>query len=268
MSDERDVDVPAVPAVPEVMDPSTISRRALIEAIFGAAAGSLVIFSPGESLAQAPEYDPTQHYWAYLVDLTKCIGCGACVRACKAENDVPDGFFRTWVERYTFTLDGKVVVDSPDGALNGFAADPEVDRAQVAKSFFVPKLCNHCVESPCVQVCPVGASYDTRDGVVLVDKDYCIGCGYCIQACPYGTRFMNPRRGTADKCTLCYHRLTKGLKPACVASCPVGARAIGDMKDAKDPVRIEIETRRHGVLKPELGTHPKCYYVGLDQEVE
>ncbi|TNF37749.1 MAG: 4Fe-4S dicluster domain-containing protein [Deltaproteobacteria bacterium] len=243
--------------------PETVSRRSFLHACFGAA-GAMVLFEPGEALAST--YVPGDHYWAYVVDLTKCIGCGACVRACKAENAVPDGFFRTWVERYTFLDDGEVLVDSPDGALNGFASDPDVPPERVAKSFFVPKICNHCTSSPCVQVCPVGASYETKDGVVLVDKSYCIGCGYCIQACPYGCRFMNPV-GTADKCTLCLHRLTRGQAPACVAACPVGARACGDLKDPNDPVRRELETRRHGVLKPELGTHPKCYYLGLDQEV-
>lgn len=243
--------------------PGSVTRRDFVQACFGAA-GAMVILEPGQALA-AP-YNVDEHYYAYVVDLTKCIGCGACVRACKSENAVPDGFFRTWVERYTFLDDGKVVVDSPDGALNGFSAEPDVDPEHVSKSFFVPKLCNHCTESPCVQVCPVGASYDTKDGVVLVDKSYCIGCGYCIQACPYGCRFMNPV-GTADKCTLCYHRLRRGEAPACVDACPVGARACGDLKDPNDPVTRTLATRRHGVLKPELGTHPKTFYLGLDQEV-
>ena len=246
-----------------------IKRRDFIAAALQGAAGAYFLFSapPPAGADEAPGYDPSKHHWAYLVDLTACIGCGSCVRACKAENSVPDGFFRTWVERYTFLKNGEVHVDSPDGAVNGFSSDPtDVDPDDVVKSFFVPKLCNHCVESPCVQVCPVGASYESKDGVVLVDKNYCIGCGYCIQACPYGCRYLHPS-GTADKCTLCYHRITKGLAPACVASCPVQARQYGDLNNPDDPLRKKLDALPHGVLKPELGTHPQCSYIGLDQEV-
>ncbi len=130
----------------------------------------------------------------------------------------------------------------------------------------MPKLCNQCSTSPCVQVCPVGASYLSRDGLVLVDKKRCIGCGYCVQACPYGSRYLHPD-GTADKCTLCYHRITRGLPTACVQACPVGARVAGDLNDPDSPVRKRLATGRYGVLKPEMGTHPKCFYLGLDQEV-
>jgi len=205
-------------------------------------------------------------WYGFVVDLTKCIGCGACVRACKAENNVPDGFFRTWVERYTFLKDGRVIVDSPDGALNGFEDNPTIPRSLIAKSYFVPKLCNHCTTAPCVQVCPVGATFVSQDGVVLVDYKHCIGCGYCIQACPYGSRFLNPA-GYADKCTLCYHRITKGKKPACVLVCPVGARLYGDLNDQNSEINKVLAGTRHAVLKPELGTNPKCFYIGLDQEV-
>jgi len=211
-------------------------------------------------------YDPKGHWWGFLVDLTKCMGCGACVRACKAENAVPGGFFRTWVERYTILKDQKVHVDSPDGALNGFQRDPEVDAAQIEKSFFVPKLCNHCATAPCVQVCPVGASYISPDGVLLVDRTHCVGCGYCIQACPYGSRYLHPE-GFADKCTLCYHRITKGLPTGCVQACPVSARVVGNLHDPESPLRKLLGENRYAVLKAELGTHPKCFYLGLDQEV-
>lgn len=205
-------------------------------------------------------------WFGFIVDLTKCIGCGACVRACKAENHVPDGYFRTWVERYTMLKDKRVLVDSPNGGLEGFNEDPKVEKSKVDRSFFVPKLCNHCETSPCVQVCPVGASYITKDGVVLVDKKRCIGCGYCVQACPYGCRYLHPN-GTADKCTLCYHRINRGLPPACVQACPLGARLHGDLNDPADNLTKTLGRTRHGVIKQELGTHPKCYYIGLDQEV-
>ena len=100
----------------------------------------------------------------------------------------------------------------------------------------MPKLCNHCAHSPCVQVCPVGATFESPDGVVLVDKTYCLGCRYCVQACPYGCRFIDPRTNTVDKCSLCYHRITKGLTTACCETCPTGARTLGDLKNPDDPI--------------------------------
>ena len=208
-------------------------------------------------------YDWNKHYWGYAVDTTKCIGCNACVRACRAENDVPEGSFRTWVERYRIKHDDEVDVDV--AAAKDFVFAP-VD-GEVNKAFFVPKICNHCEKSVCSQVCPVGASYTTRDGVVLVDKDRCVGCGYCVQACPYGTRFIDPVSHIADKCTLCYHRITRGMEPACVAACPRDARIFGDLKDPKSRINTILHQRRYTVLHPDLGTHPKCYYLGLDREV-
>jgi Fe-S-cluster-containing dehydrogenase component len=242
---------------------SGLGRRDFLKA--GAAAMLVVIPLRTASGGQA-SYDPAGHWWGFLVDLTRCMGCGACVRTCKAENAVPNGFYRTWVERYTILRDGRVEVDSPDGAINGFKEDPQVDPTQVEKSFFVPKLCNHCATSPCVQVCPVGASYISPDGVLLVDRKHCVGCGYCIQACPYGSRFLHPE-GYADKCTLCYHRLTKGMATGCVQACPVGARVVGNLHDPDSPLRKLLGENRYAVLKSELGTHPKCFYFGLDQEV-
>ncbi|MBI4870878.1 MAG: 4Fe-4S binding protein, partial [Candidatus Riflebacteria bacterium] len=110
-------------------------------------------------------------------------------------------------------------------------------------------------------------SYQTKDGVVLVDKERCIGCAYCVHACPYATRFINPRTRIADKCTFCYHRITKGKKQACVLVCPVGARMYGNLKDHQSELYQILRQRRYRVLKPELGTHPKAYYIGLDEEV-
>ncbi|OGS41266.1 MAG: hypothetical protein A2506_03130 [Elusimicrobia bacterium RIFOXYD12_FULL_66_9] len=116
-------------------------------------------------------------------------------------------------------------------------------------------------------VCPVGASYSTNDGVVLVDYERCVGCAYCVQACPYATRFINPRNHMADKCTFCYHRITVGLPPACVLVCPSKARMYGNLEDSKDELQEILRRRRYMLLKPELGTNPKCYYLGLDLEV-
>ena len=216
----------------------------------------------GKEAGEAYHWD--EHSYAYLVDTSKCIGCGSCVRACAAENQVPDGFFRTWVERYVVGME-RTHVDSPNGGKDGFGPI-QVDFVGT-KSFFVPKLCNHCRATPRIQVCPVGASYRTHDGVVLVDAERCIGCAYCVQACPYGSRFLSPLTHTAEKCTWCYHRITKGLRPACVEVCPTGTRQFGDLKRPNDPVRLAIEHDRIGVLQAHLRTEPNCYYLHLDKEV-
>jgi Fe-S-cluster-containing dehydrogenase component len=216
------------------------------------------------TLTPAGDYDWTKHRYVYLIDTRKCIGCGSCVRACSRENDVPTHYFRTWVERYRISRTGEVHVDSEMGGINGF--DPLVSGQEVTKAFFFPKLCCHCTHTPCVQLCPVGASFRTLDGVILVDEKRCIGCGYCVQGCPYGTRFIHPVTHTASKCTLCYHRLTRGLTTACVQACPVGARMLGDTKKVGDRVAQLIATERVQVLQPELLTEPNCYYLGLSRE--
>jgi len=225
--------------------------------------------------SDAPSYRLTEHWWAMSIDIDLCIGCGNCVRACKTENDVPlePAYFRTWVERYRVPptdprhpeIEPQPEVDSPNGGYDGFPNhDP---RGRGWKSFFVPKLCNHCAHSPCVQVCPVGATFESPDGLVLVDKQRCLGCRYCVQACPYGTRFIDPRTNTADKCTLCYHRITRDLTTACCETCPTGARRLADLKDPADPIHDFLRHNRIQVLKPNMATSPKVYYRGLDGAV-
>ena len=113
----------------------------------------------------------------------------------------------------------------------------------------------------------MGASFVSPDGLVLVDEKRCIGCSYCVQACPYGSRFIHPETHTAGKCTLCYHRLVRGETTACVQNCPTGARMVGDAKRVGDKVSDIIATTQVHLLKPELHTEPQCYYVGLTQEV-
>jgi Fe-S-cluster-containing dehydrogenase component len=201
------------------------------------------------------------------IDIEKCIGCGACARACKLENDVPmvPFYFRSWVEQYTIKNDGEIVVESPNGGMDGFTQS--VPDEEIFKSFFVPKMCNHCSKSPCVQVCPVGATYETDDGFVLVDQNYCIGCRYCVQACPYGCRYVHPEKDVVDKCTLCYHRVKKGLEPACMDVCPTGARIFGDLRDKEGELVKYLKEHTCHVLKPHLNTGSKLFYNALNQEV-
>jgi Fe-S-cluster-containing dehydrogenase component len=211
-------------------------------------------------------YDWEQHDYAYLMDTAKCCGCTMCMRACKRENDVPAGFVRTWIERYSvFDLENTIVDTPANDGMDGFK--PSAEGSGAKKAFFVPKMCNHCNKSPCEQVCPVGASYHTKEGVVLVDPKRCIGCGYCVQACPYGCRYLHPVNRVANKCTWCYHRITKGLKPACVLACTTGVRQFGDLKDPNDPVRKILLESQVQVLRPDLLTEPQCFYLRLDKEV-
>lgn len=238
---------------------------------------ALELFNPKN--LRAEKDDKSKSRWIFLVDTHKCVGCGFCVKACKTENEVPydANVTRTWVERYVIMKDGKAHIDSPKGARDGFQSSKidqndagmlEIKEEDIAKAFFVPKLCNQCDNPPCVQVCPVGATYQTADGVVLVDRKWCIGCGYCVMGCPYGVRFFHPVYHVAEKCNFCYHRISKGMKTACVDACPFGARQIGNLKDPNDPVTKIVMTERVNVLKEEYGTKPQVFYLGLTKEVK
>ena len=251
------------------VDLKDLDRREFLErSVCGVlGAGFLTVLSAWDTLLAASEtgaYDPTQHRYGMGINVQACIGCGRCVAACKRENNIPAEpfYFRTWVERYTILTNGDTVVASPNGGAEGFP--PNTSEGQILRSFFVPKLCNHCRKPPCVQVCPVGATFTTRDGVVLVDRDYCIGCRYCIQACPYGARFLDPRTKTAEKCTFCYHRLSRGLLPACVEACPTRARIFGDTHLRNSPLTRFFRFNEIQVLKPYLNTDPQVFYARLD----
>ncbi len=261
-------------------DAAAFGRRQFLEEIAkGCAAGAPVLLAaigvaraqsagaPSGDVAGTGAYNPEGHYYGLGIDVDKCIGCARCVVACKTENDVPAAphYFNTWVERYVIRTNGEVEVSSPNGGMDGYA--PIEDEASVLRTFFVPKLCNHCANPPCVQVCPVGATFSTKDGVVLVDESYCVGCRYCIQACPYGARWFHPVKQVTQKCTLCYHRIVKGKVPACVEACPTGARIFGEVEDRSTPLARFMRWNDIQVLKPHMNTEPKVYYANLDGEV-
>ncbi|THF63353.1 sulfate reduction electron transfer complex DsrMKJOP subunit DsrO [Pseudothauera rhizosphaerae] len=214
------------------------SRRAFLRGLPVLTAAAAV---PVPALAAAE----TRH-WGMLVDVRRCIGCQACTVACMQENAVPEGSFRTVVSTYSVE-----VTDAP----------------QPAGTYVLPRLCNHCDDPPCVPVCPVGATFKRADGAVLVDAERCVGCAYCVQACPYDARFINHDTNKADKCTFCAHRLDAGLLPACVETCVGGARIFGDLNDPEGELRRRLDEAAGEVkvLKPEQGTSPQVFYIGLDQ---
>ncbi|UXI03649.1 sulfate reduction electron transfer complex DsrMKJOP subunit DsrO [Photobacterium sp. TY1-4] len=187
--------------------------------------------------------------YAMVIDLRKCVGCQACTVGCSIENQAPIGQFRTTVKQYEVTLE--------DGST----------ATQTVKAFTLPRLCNHCDNPPCVKVCPVQATFQREDGVVMVDNQRCVACAYCVQACPYDARFINEDTLTADKCTFCAHRLEAGLLPACVETCVGGARIIGDLNNPNSEIsRIMAENQDDlKVLKPEAGTNPHVFYIGMDE---
>jgi len=252
----------------------SVSRRDFFQKLLKIGAGASVLSLGGlvgksfGKYKEFPDYDPAAHRYGMGIDVKSCIGCGKCVKACKEENGVPKEpfYFRTWIERYSILTSGKTIVDSPLGGSDGIPGD--VKESDILRNFFIPKLCNHCKNAPCVQVCPVGATFTTEDGVVLVDKKYCIGCRYCIQACPYGARFLNPVTRTADKCTFCYHRLVRGLLPACVEVCPKKARIFGDTNQLSSQLTRFFRFNEIQVLKPDLNTSPQVFYANLDGEVK
>ncbi|MBF0274539.1 MAG: 4Fe-4S dicluster domain-containing protein [Nitrospinae bacterium] len=243
------------------------SRRDFLKKfIQGSTALSVVLMYPVPSFStEKDKKKKANTNYVYLVDIGKCIGCGKCVKACRTENNVPADFFRTWVERYLISFQHEVFTDSPKGGEEGF--QPKKIKGEVEKGFYVPKLCNHCSNTPCVQVCPVSASYKSPENFILVDKERCIGCGYCVQACPYGSRYISPNSHTADKCTWCYHRITKGLQNACVQACPREARLFGDLNNSKSKVSKVFHRENLMVLKPHLMTNPQTYYKDMAAEV-
>jgi len=172
----------------------------------------------------------------FVIDHSRCIGCHACTVACKAENDVPVGRFRTWVK---YVEEGSF--------------------PQVRRSFAVLR-CNQCGDAPCVTICPTGALAKRPDGIVDVDPGVCIGCKACMQACPYDALYLNDAGGTAQKCHFCAHRSEVGLAPACAVVCPTEAIIPGDFDDPTSRVSTMAREHRLSVRKPEAGTRPNVRY--------
>ena len=261
------------PSVPEINELNPDSRREFLKNLLSGAATATVLMVYGPGILARSEGDrrfwkekSTEREWAYVININNCIGCGSCVRACKQENNVPATVFRTWVERYVITDEG-VYVDSPNGALEGFKEVNAEIRDHAKTAFFVPKMCNHCAEPPCVQACPVGATFKSPEGFVLNDSTHCLGCGYCVQACPYGARFINPEKHVSDKCHWCYHRVLSGKLPACVEACPNKARLFGNLKDPESEVAKIFQEDKWMILKDFMHTEPYCFYIGLRREV-
>jgi molybdopterin-containing oxidoreductase family iron-sulfur binding subunit len=194
-----------------------------------------------------------------VIDLKRCIGCYGCQLSCKAEHGTPPGvFFARVVKRELGTYPNTQLV-------------------------FLPLLCFHCTDAPCVDACPTGASHYREGGVVDVKQDLCVGCRACIQACPYGARYYNEAEGeyypgqgltpfehakysalnvgVVMKCNFCIERVEKGLEPACVANCATHARTFGDLDDPRSEVSHLIRLRGGEQLQPELGTRPNVYYL-------
>lgn len=178
--------------------------------------------------------------YAKIIDNRKCIGCHACSVACKEENQVPLGVFRTWVK---YTEKGKF---------------PNTRR-----NFQVTR-CNQCENPPCVSICPVTAMYRRPDGIVEFDGDKCIGCKACLNACPYDAIYIDPESHTAAKCHFCAHRVDKGLEPACVIVCPERAIIVGDMDDPSSKLSQLLAREETSVRKPEQNTRPKLFYIEGD----
>ena len=174
--------------------------------------------------------------YAMAIDTRKCVGCSDCVVACQTENNVPVGFCRDWV------------VEVVDGTYPNVSIELRAER------------CNHCANSPCVRCCPTGASHFEDGGIVLVEHNKCIGCGACIQACPYDARYSHPD-GYVDKCTFCIHRVREGKNPACVSVCPTSCMNFGDLDDPNSKIVNVLKNRKFKSLAPESGTRPHIFYL-------
>ncbi len=181
--------------------------------------------------------------YGMVIDLSRCIGCHTCEVVCKMENSVLLGVWQIWVKEI------------------------EKGRYPNVRKEFLPLLCNNCDNPICVTVCPTKASFKRKDGIVMIDPHKCIGCRYCMAACPYAARHLDPIMNIAKKCMFCSHRVDAGLRPACVEACPTGALVFGDLDAPGDDVAILRSTKPVQRIKPESGTGPNVYYIDLDGDV-
>jgi molybdopterin-containing oxidoreductase family iron-sulfur binding subunit len=213
--------------------------------------------------------------FGYALDLSRCIGCRRCVYACVKENNQSRDPQIHWI---------RVLEMEKAGGVNVHHADQYYDHELVPAEghFYMPVQCHQCKNPPCVKVCPVRATWQEPDGITVVDYNWCIGCRYCMAACPYGARHFNwgepglpkeelnpethvlgnrPRyKGVVEKCTFCIQRTRKGLYPACVEICPTGTRKFGNLLDPRSEVRYILENKRVYVFKEELNTQPRFFY--------
>lgn len=176
--------------------------------------------------------------YVFVVDLSKCIDCNACMIACKAENNVPLGHHRIWVKQH-----------GPEGTYPNL------------KMSFEPGNCMHCDQAPCVDACPTEATYTESNGIIAINQDRCIGCKACMVACPYHARYYDEDKKKVDKCSFCDHRLKASLDTACVNTCMTGSRQYGDINDPGSEVSKLLKKHKYHVKLEEKGTGPAIYYI-------
>ena len=218
-----------------------IDRRKFLA---GAGAGSLVLVSLGGCGSSQVRQPGTPHY-GMVFDQNKCVGCRDCRIACNETNKLPKGVTRLLLELQDDKIEGK----------RGYAADRRYVRVS----------CQQCSDAPCVTVCPTGAAHrDPKTGIVTMYADKCVGCKYCIVACPYNARFINEETKVADNCDFCLHtRLEKNEQPACVESCKYDALIFGDINDPKSYVSKLLAVKDSVRIRPELGTEPQLRYIPI-----
>ena len=253
-------------------------RRAFIKksglgvlACLGAASGLIPKFSLEKTVLPAWDEKPVpgKIRWGMLIDTRKCIeGCTECVAQCHHVHNVPDFNNRKEEVKWIWKSSYNKVFPT---ASQQFQSEKITGRSYLA-------LCNHCAESPCTRVCPTEATFKRWDGIVAMDYHRCIGCRFCMAACPYGSRSFNwqdPRtaiknpslayptreQGVVEKCNFCSDRLVKGLLPACVEACPQKVMTFGDLNDPKSEIRGLLENNETMQRKPELGTKPSVFYI-------